>query len=86
MPSACDSPRSARASRLPNRPDAKCGGVRCRHACQTCEVSETCYCYPATAREENARVADWLVRLTIACRDWGLGLCFLHLRNVKGFG
>ncbi len=25
-------------------------------------------------------------RLTTAHRDWGFGLCFLHLRNVKGFG
>lgn len=25
------------------------------------------------------------MRLTSAYRDWGFGLCFLHLRNVKGF-
>lgn len=31
-------------------------------------------------------IADWLIRLTSAYRDWGFGLCFLHLRNVKGLG
>ncbi len=57
-----------------------------RHACQTFAVRQTCYRYQAKASEENARIADWLVRLTTAYRDWGFGLCFLHLRNVKGFG
>ena len=57
-----------------------------RHACQTFEVSQTCYRYQAKACEENARIADWLIRLTTAYKDWGFGLCFLHLRNVKGFG
>ncbi|UHH10128.1 IS3 family transposase [Luteimonas fraxinea] len=57
-----------------------------RHACQTFGVSETCYRYEAKACEENAHIADWLVRLTTAYKDWGFGLCFLHLRNVKGFG
>src|SRR3546814_9981794 len=63
------------------------GGRTCiRHACQTFEVSETCYRYQAKASEENARIADWLVRLTTTYRDWGFGLCFLYLRNVKGLG
>lgn len=30
-------------------------------------------------------IADWLLRLTTAHKRWGFGLCFLHLRNVKGF-
>ena len=34
---------------------------------------------------ENAVVADWLVRLTNKQRNWRFGLCFLYLRNVKGF-
>lgn len=62
------------------------GRTSIRHACQTFAVSETCYRYQAKASEENGRIADWLVRLTTAYRDWGFGLCFLHLRNVKGFG
>ncbi|HET7562589.1 MAG TPA: hypothetical protein VFJ87_09460 [Rhodanobacteraceae bacterium] len=24
--------------------------------------------------------------MTTAYKDWGFGLCFLHLRNAKGFG
>ena len=62
------------------------GRTNIRHACQTFQVSETCYRYQAQASEENTRIADWLVRLTTAYKDWGFGLCFLHLRNVKGFG
>ena len=62
------------------------GRTSIRHACQTFDLSETCYRYQAKACQENARIADWLVRLTTAYRDWGFGLCFLHLRNVKGFG
>ena len=61
------------------------GRTNIRHACRTFEVSETCFRYQARASEENARIADWLVRLTTTYRDWGFGLCFLHLRNVKGF-
>ena len=57
-----------------------------RHACQTFALSETCYRYQAKASQENGSIADWLVRLTSTYRDWGFGLCFLHLRNVKGFG
>ena len=33
---------------------------------------------------ENLRIADWLTRLTYNQRNWGFGLCFLHLCNVKG--
>lgn len=61
------------------------GRTTIRHACQTFGVSETCYRYEATRPDEDAVIADWLVRLTTAFRDWGFGLCFLHLRNVKGF-
>lgn len=31
-------------------------------------------------------MADCLVRLTYNQKNWGFGLCFLHLRNVKGQG
>jgi len=27
-----------------------------------------------------------LIRLTHNQRNWGFGLCFLYLRNVKGYG
>ncbi|BAH37751.1 putative transposase orfB for insertion sequence element [Gemmatimonas aurantiaca T-27] len=56
-----------------------------RHACATFALSETCYRYQRKHADENAVIADWLVRLTTAYRTWGFGLCFLHLRNVRGF-
>lgn len=39
------------------------------HACMTFGVSQTCYRYQAKASDENAIIADWLVRLTSAYRD-----------------
>src|SRR5690606_4335094 len=62
------------------------GRTNIRHACRTFQISETCYRYEAKASDENALIADWLVRLTTTYRDWGFGLCFLYLRNVQGFG
>src|SRR5690606_33400695 len=62
------------------------GRTNIRHACQAFQVSETCYRYQAKAREENARIADWLERLTTAYNEWGVELCYLHLRNVEGLG
>ncbi len=56
-----------------------------RLACVTFGISETCYRYQAKLRRENAEIADWLLRLTHNQRNWGFGLCFLFLRNVKGF-
>lgn len=49
-------------------------------------ISETCYRYQPRLSHENAEIADWLIRLTHNQRNWGFGLCFLYLRNVKGFG
>ena len=60
--------------------------ISIRLACDTYGISETCYRYQAKWPDENAEIADWLLRLTTAYRDWGFGICFLHLRNVKGFG
>lgn len=60
--------------------------VSIRLACETYGISESCYRYQATLSNENAEIADWLLRLTHNQRNWGFGLCFLHLRNVKGFG
>lgn len=50
------------------------------------EVSETCYRYQRRLSDENAEIADWLLRLTFNQKNWGFGLCYLYLRNVKGFG
>lgn len=60
-------------------------GVSIRMACTAFMVSETCYRYQPTLSDENAEIADWLIRLTHNQRNWGFGLCFLYLRNVKGF-
>ena len=54
-------------------------------ACCTFEISETCYRYERLLSDENAEIADWLERLTANRKTWGFGLCFLYLRNVKGF-
>ncbi len=56
-----------------------------RAACEAFGVSETCYRYQAKRCPENGVIAEWLVKLTHNQRNWGFGLCFLYLRNVKGF-
>jgi putative transposase len=60
--------------------------VSIRFACQCLNISETCYRYRATLANDNQQITDWLLRLTSAHKRWGFGLCFFHLRNVKGFG
>lgn len=60
-------------------------GVSIRLACDTFVISETCYRYQAKLSDENALVADWLIRLTHNQRNWGFGLCYLYLRNIKGY-
>jgi hypothetical protein len=60
-------------------------GVSIRVACEAMGISETCYRYQPRLSDENAEIADWLIRLTHNWKDWGFGLCFLFLRNVKGF-
>lgn len=57
-----------------------------RLACTAFSISETCYRYQSKLSDENTKIADWLVRLTHNQRNWGFGLCFLYLRNVKGYG
>jgi putative transposase len=60
-------------------------GISVRLACKIFTVSETCYRYEAKKNAENEQIADWLLRLTDNHRKWGFGLCYLYLRNVKGF-
>jgi putative transposase len=57
-----------------------------RLACVAFRISETCYRYEPRLSCENEEIADWLIRLTHNQRNWGFGLCFLYLRNVKGYG
>jgi putative transposase len=56
-----------------------------QHAGVTFGISETCYRHQGRRVDEDAEVADWLVRLTTTYRTWGFGLCVLYLRNVKQF-
>ena len=58
-------------------------GVRVAVACRTFGVSETCYRHNSLLSDESHQIADLMVGLTDARKTWGLGLCFLHLRNVK---
>ena len=60
--------------------------VKVALACRTFGVSETCYRYERKLVSENEEIADWLLRLTTTHKAWGFGLCFLYLRNIKGFG
>jgi len=61
-------------------------GISIRLACQAVGISETCYRYQAKLSGDNQVIAAWLIRLTTTNRTWGFGLCYLYLRNVKGYG
>lgn len=61
-------------------------GLSIRLACLTFGISQTCYRYQPKLSAENEEIADHLIRLTHNQRNWGFGLCFLYLRNVKGYG
>ena len=56
-----------------------------RVACEVFSISQSCYYYQPKQAGENEVIANWLIRLTTAQRNWGFGLCFLYLRNIKGF-
>ena len=60
--------------------------ISIRLSCRTFSISETCYRYQPKLSDENERIADHLLALTRAKKMWGFGLCYLYLRNVKGFG
>jgi hypothetical protein len=60
-------------------------GTPIKLACLAFGISQTCYRYQAKQSAENVTIVDWLVRLTHNQRNWGFGLCFLYLRNVKGY-
>lgn len=61
-------------------------GLSIRVACQAFAVSQSCFRYEAKACAENQEFANWLLKLTDNHRNWGFGLCFLYLRNVKRLG
>ncbi len=59
--------------------------ISIRQACTALFISLNCYRYQPKLSDENELIADWLIRLTTTYRNWGFKLCFLYLRNVKGF-
>ena len=60
-------------------------GLPIRVACQAFRISQSCYRYERRLDAENEEVSNWLIRLTDNHRSWGFGLCYLYLRNVRGF-
>ena len=60
-------------------------GTSIKTACAAFGISQTCYRYRAKALSENATIANHLLCLTDKRKNWGFGLCFLYLRNVKGY-
>jgi len=66
--------------------DAVCKGrLNIRSACEAFTISQTCYRYEPKLSEENEKIAEWLELLVKRKKNWGFKLCFLYLRNVKGF-
>ena len=59
--------------------------ISIRLSCELFSISETCYRYKPKLSVENTIIANWLLRLAHNQRNWGFGLCFLYLRNVKGY-
>jgi putative transposase len=57
-----------------------------RQACEAYSISSCCFSYKQKLSAENARIADLLLDVSQSQRNWGFGLCFLYLRNVKGYG
>lgn len=60
-------------------------GLSISSACVAFNISETCYRYQPKLSDENDIIADWLLVITERHRNWGFKLCYLYLRNVKGF-
>jgi putative transposase len=56
-----------------------------RVSCEAFLVSESCYRYERKLDAEISEVANWLLKLTDNHRNWGFGLCYLYLRNFRGF-
>jgi len=60
-------------------------GVSVRVSCEVFGISESCYRFQTKRSAENEEIADHLLRLTHNQRNWGFGLCYLYLSNVKGY-
>ena len=47
-----------------------------RQACKAFNISEHCFRYKPKLADDNAKIAELLLGLTQAQRNWGFGLCF----------
>lgn len=59
--------------------------ISIRYACTIFLISRSCYAYQPKLNAENHRIEQWLLQLTEQNHNWGFGLCFQYLRNVKGY-
>ncbi|MFT7370210.1 MAG: putative transposase [Octadecabacter sp.] len=51
--------------------------------CRAFAVGQRCFWYVPLLADENEKIKDWLIALTKARKNWGGGLCYLYLRNIK---
>ncbi len=56
-----------------------------RQACVAYSVSRCCFRYEHKLSDDNVHIAQLLQGLSQSQRNWGFGMCFLYLRNVKGY-
>ena len=59
------------------------GYLSIKASCDAFMISESCYRYDAKLNSDNDLIANLLIGLTEANRNWGFKLCYFHLRNVK---
>lgn len=76
--------RPSHRCEMPQKAVSECN-ISIRLACDIFSLSQTCYRYEAKHNEENELIANWLIRLTDNNPNWGFGLCYLYLRNIKNF-
>ncbi len=60
-------------------------GISIANICEVFSISKSTYYYKPKLSDKNAFIADYLLRLTGAHKRWGFKLCYLYLRNVKGY-
>ena len=60
-------------------------GMSIRLASVTFSISDICFRYQARLADENIEIAGWLIHLTHNKKNPEFGLCYLFLRNVKGY-
>ena len=59
--------------------------VSIERACMLAVISRSSYYYQSRLQPVNELIAEWLIKITQWQHNWGFDLCFLYLRNIKGF-